>query len=207
MLPPGGRVRQKTYLAAAPVLDGVGLARLTPYQEQVLEYVRGRERVEEGRLVEALGQRARAAALRLSEAGLVVRSQRWAGRAVGRKTTDYVRLVPRAGDGLAEEVDRLAGRWPRRAALLSRLAENGGAMVISAARKEYGGSAVQTLLRQGRILKETVAQDRGPARRIRRVAGATRGAHARPKGRRLGHRRSAGRAVPRRRFPGGGRDG
>ena len=162
MLPPGGRVRQKTYLAAAPVVDGVGLARLTPYQEQVLEYVRGRERVEENRLVGALGQRARAAALRLSEAGLIVRSQRWAGKTVGRKTTEYVRLVPPASDGLAGEVDRLAERWPRRAALLSRLAENGGSMVISAARKEYGGSAVQTLLRQGRLLKETVAQDRDP---------------------------------------------
>ena len=162
MLPPGGRLRQKTYLTLAPGYTDGQTPGLTPYQGRVLEYIRTRNSVEEGRLLDALGQRAKSAVSRLSDAGLVVRTHRWAGQSAARKTREYVRLAPLADQVSPDESKEVARRWPRRAALLSRLAENGAAVVIGEARREYGDSAVKTLLRDGWIVKETVAEDRDP---------------------------------------------
>ena len=162
MLPPGGRVRHKTYVTLATGAANSQPVRMTPHQERVLEYIRGHSGVEEGRLLEALGRGTRAAVRRLSEVGLVIRSHRWAGQAVGRKTREYVQLAPLADQKETDGNTELVRRWPRRAALLSHLEEAGVPIAISEARKEHGASAVNTLLKQGLIVVDTVAEDRDP---------------------------------------------
>ena len=172
MLPPGARVRSKTYLSLSPDVGspdvgspGVGDVEelpLTPAQRRVLEYVRNKGKVEQERLIEALGQGARVALGRLVEQDIVVRSTAGRRTGVGRKYRDYVTLASDARQTLAEWLPNAVRRAPRQAAFLSRLLENGEPISLTDARKEYGASAVNSLLAKGWIEKERVAVDRDP---------------------------------------------
>ena len=157
MLPPGGRVRQKSYFSLRPGAVGER-PELTQYQERVLAYIGRRKRVEEGRLVKALGQGARAAAGRLVASGVVLRSQGWAGASVGRKYVERARLAPIA----TRDLDNLSPRATRQRALVERLLGSGADVSLSSARREYGASAVRSLLERGWLVKERVAVDRDP---------------------------------------------
>ena len=106
------------------------------------------------------GRPGRPALARLADRGLVVRSHRWAGAKVSRKTVTFVRLA----DAAVSSPDRLppvSERAHRQTALLELLRTRGTPMLLSEARKEYG-YAVNALLEKGWIERETVAVDRDP---------------------------------------------
>jgi primosomal protein N' (replication factor Y) len=161
MLPPGGRFRIKTYLAPGPRSSGDHEAALTPYQEEVLDYILSKGRMEEGRLVDALGERARAAARRLAEAGLVERTQARAGALVKPQYRDYVQLPANASRSLEQRLAELDNA-PRQQAALSRLLETRAPLMQSPANKEFGRSAIMALLSKGMIERVSIATERDP---------------------------------------------
>ena len=157
MLPPGGRVRQRTYVTAAPGDGARNGTSLTPYQGKVMEYVRQRKRVAEDRVVAALGQGATRALRRLEDAGLVSRAYGRTGHSARATFQEMVKLSDAAPDALDD-----LKRAPRQAALLDRLSLDGGRLVASDARKEYGASAVRALLAKGWLDVEVVPVNRDP---------------------------------------------
>ena len=163
MLPPGGRLRLKSYLTLGPRSAGTPeQAPLTPNEERVLDYIRGKRRVEEERLLEVVGREARGALSRLVKDGVVERAQTSAGPVVRSKVQQYVRLAAQASELPSDRLSALARRAPRQSALLARLLEDGGPIVLAEARKEYGTSAVTRLLERGWLEKDAVAVDRDP---------------------------------------------
>ena len=159
MLPPGGRLRRRTYYSAADVTDDQ-LGDLTPFQRRVFEFVNGRDVASEEQVARAMGDRAGAALARLADRGMVVRSHRWAGARVSRRTQTFVRLA----DAAVSDPGRLPevpDRAHRQTALLERLRELGTPMALKEANEEYG-SAVRTLLQKGWLGRVAVAVDRDP---------------------------------------------
>ena len=162
MLPPGGRVRLRSYLMLAPAKDGAGQPSLTEYREKVLAFVRRHKRVAEDRVVEAMGRRAGTAITRLVDGGILVRTQARAGASIGRRIRRYVRLASSADGVPPGRADDLARRAPRQAALLGRLQMDGTPMLVSEARRDYGDSAVRGLRDKGWLEVEAIAEDRDP---------------------------------------------
>ncbi len=162
MLPPGGRVRLKSYLTLSAAGGAAEGPPPTEYQEKVLAFIRRHKRVAEDRLLETLGRGAGTAVRRLVERGLVTRTQGRAGASVGRRYRAYARLPFPAPEGLAGRLSDMARRAPRQAALLSRLLKERTPIVLAQARREYGAGAVRALLDRGWIEVESVAVDRDP---------------------------------------------
>ena len=162
MLPPGGRVRTKTYLSVSLSVADDEESQLTATQQKVLEYVRRSATVDQDRLIGALGQGAKSALYRLVDRGIISRSTRRARPAVGPMYRHYVRLTAKARvvppGALAETVRRA----PRQATLLRRLLEGQAPPTLTEARKEYGSSAVNGLVAKGWIDKHTITAERDP---------------------------------------------
>ena len=163
MLPPGGRVRHRNYLTLVSNAVDVEEKPLTPAQTRILAYIRERKVVEEDRLFVALGSRVKTALDRLVERGLVLRSHRRVGPAVGRKYREYVRLAPTTGHQETRELlPKIARRAPRQAALLAHLLDDAEPLVLAEARNQYGAGAVNALLARGWIEKQVILVDRDP---------------------------------------------
>ncbi len=159
MLPPGGRLRRRTYYSAADAAES-RLDELTPFQRRVYELVSARGLTSEEQAARAMGDRTGAALARLADQGLVVRSHRWAGARVSPKTRTFVRLTDAAvssPDSLAPVSERAA----RQTAFLERLRARGTPMPASDARREYG-YAVKALVEKGWIELVAVPVDRDP---------------------------------------------
>ena len=159
MLPPGGRLRRRTYYSAGETVCAK-IDDLTSFQQRVLEYLKGRDIVSEEQASRALGDRAGQTLSRLADRGLVVRTHRWAGAKVSRKTVAFVRLAD-AAVSTPDRLPPLSDRAPRQTALFEHLRARGMPMPLSEARKEYG-YAVNALLEKGWLERETVPVDRDP---------------------------------------------
>ena len=161
MLPPGSRVRPKTYITLGSGDAGASADSLSAVQLRLLEYVRRRARVEESRLIDAMGRGARWALTRLVDRGLLARSAAAERRPTSPKLGEYVTPAARArGDsdaGLAE-----LGRAPRQAAFLSSLLKADRPMLLAEARKHFGAGPVNAVLHKGLAEKRAVREDRDP---------------------------------------------
>ena len=161
MLPPGGRLRQRTYLSLNTDSETSDSSVATDVQLKVLDYLKGRDRAEEDRVLAAVGRGARAAISGLVKDGLVTRFQGRGTPAVGPKYADYVRLGPLAAELPPGRVPALGRRAPRQEALVERLLRDDAPMAVAEARREYGRGAVDGLLTKGWIELRTDSDDRG----------------------------------------------
>ena len=161
MLPPGGRVRPRTYYEPDPDLPDADTLRLTPLQARVLKYLADRGRVAEGRILRALGEATRASLHSLVNRGLLLRSYGSATPTVRPIVVSYVRLAPGRGAGVTEEMPSFS-KAPRQAALLEHMVHEDAPLTLAAASKQYGASAVNALVSKGWLVKESVAVDRDP---------------------------------------------
>lgn len=161
MLPPGGRFRIRTYLVVTE--DPVPLAAdaLTPYQEQVLDYVRSRDRVDEGRLAGALGQPARATAGRLVDLGLLRKVHGRSTAAVKPRRREYVRLSGASQADTPSWLSALAAA-PRQAEAMQGLLAHGGPMILAEVAKRFGRGALAGLVKKGLMERFTVEESREP---------------------------------------------
>ena len=161
MLPPGGRLRWKTYVE--PAQDGVGGTQdLSPFQERLLAYVRRNRKVAEQRATDSFGPSAAAGLRALAARGLVVCTPSLTGKPAKPKTQEIVAVSPAARSSVSEQIEGLEQRAPKQAEALRHLANGAGPVVISQARKDYGTSAVNGLIAKGMLEKRTVSLDRDP---------------------------------------------
>ena len=162
MLPPGGRTRTRIFVSPGSGLDEAQMQRLTPVERRVLEYVERKGAVDVERLGRALGDGSRSAAGRLADRGFLVRSAGPVRRVVGPRYRRYLALTD---DGRGAHADWLASasrRAPRQAAFIRRLLWDNTPVLLSDARKEFGGGAVKALLDRGWVEEQSVIFERNP---------------------------------------------
>ena len=164
MLPPGGRVRPKTSLALVNADTDVDA--LTPLQQRVVEYIAKRESAgrvaAQERLVKALGDSAAASVASLVSKGIVRRDYSLSKPSVRPKRSTSVSLCADKAADIEEWLSNAKRFAPKQRGLLERLRQDGGAMDAAAARKEYGASAVRTLLNKGWLATHKATVDRDP---------------------------------------------
>ena len=160
MLPPGGRIRAKTYLSLSDT-DPVDQSSLTPSQRRVLESLGRRGAAEQERLIQALGQGARSSISVLVNRGIIVRVTGRTRPAVGPKLRHEAMLSPEARSAIEEWLPNAQRRAPRQAALVIRLRDN-ATIALAEARREYGASATNALIAKGWIQTESVPIQRDP---------------------------------------------
>lgn len=161
MLPPGGRFRIRTYLVAIEDPATGAADNITPYQEQILDYVRSRERVDETRLSNALGPPARAAAGRLVNSGLLRKVQGRSTAAVGHRRREYVRLSKTSQADPASWQSVLAAAH-RQFEAMRGLLDHGGPMTLAEAAKRFGRAAVASLVEKELVERISVEESRDP---------------------------------------------
>ena len=159
MLPPGGRLRSRTHVAPGPASDEQSL---TPFQQKVLEYVRGKGKVDQERVVRALGERAATSLAIMDRKGTVTRTTSWGPPPVAAKYANYAKLTPAGHLAPQDRSPSNGHRAPRQEALLTRLRESAAVLPLAHARKEFGASAVRALLAKGLIVEERTPVERDP---------------------------------------------
>ncbi len=160
MLPPGGRFRIKSYFEAVP--EPSSPAELPPYRQRVLDLVREEGPVEEGRLKRVLGEPATVAARRLEDAGLVTRTFARTRPAQQVKMRDYVQLPAGAASRLRRELAEITKRAPRQRAALELMLERVSPMLLADANREFGASAIGSLVKKGALERARRPEDRDP---------------------------------------------
>ncbi len=160
MLPPGGRFRIKSYFEAVPELHTP--AELPPYRQRVLDLIRSEGPVEEGRLRRVLGDPATVAARRLEDAGLVTHTFARTRPAQQVKLRDYVQLPAGAAPRLRRDLEEITKRAPRQKAALETMLERGSPMLLADANREFGSSAIGSLVRKGVLERARRPEDRDP---------------------------------------------
>ena len=161
MLPPGGRFRIRTYLVETDQAATGAAHSITPYQEQVLDYISSRERVDETRLANALGQHARAAAGKLVALGLLRKVQGRSTAAIGHRRREYVRLSKTSQSDPAFRLPGLSVA-PRQAEAMRGLLDHGAPMTLAEAAKRFGRTAVASLVQKGLVERISVEESRDP---------------------------------------------
>jgi primosomal protein N' (replication factor Y) len=164
MLPPGERVRARSYISVGPGADAAEELSLTPFQRRALDYIRRRGSVEQGRLIRAFGEAARGVLGRLAERGIIVRSEGRGRPALGPKYVAYAGVTPEGREALNRGLQEGRRRAPRQAALLGRLSTDASPLTLADARREYGSSAVAALLAKAWIEQTEVVVERDPLR-------------------------------------------
>ena len=160
MLPPGERVRVRTYVSLDAEAAVEGDPRLTPHQRRILSYVGRRGTVEQGRVVRAFGESSRAVLARLEERGIVARTEGASQPPAGPKYVGHARLTPEGMGVGTRDLD--AKRAPRQAALLARLLDEEGPLPLADLRREFGHSAVAALQSKSWIERTDVIVYRDP---------------------------------------------
>ena len=161
MLPPGGRIRARTFLSVADNTPGDCEVALTPFQSGILDHIRSRGTVEQQRLIRRFGDRANGAIASLVRRGIVSQTVARRRPVAGPKRVQTGVLTDL---GRSEGSAWLAGngrRAPRQAALLQALIDDGRAAPLSELRREHGASAVKGLIDRGYVETrwETVLRD------------------------------------------------
>ena len=160
MLPPGGRFRIKGYFEAVP--EPTTSPELTPYRHRVLDLIRQKGPVEEGRLRRTLGEPATAAARRLEDAGLVTRTFARTRPSQQARMRDYVQLPAGAAPRLRRELEDITARAPRQKAALELMLERGSPMLLTDANREFGASAIAALVKKGALERAVRPEERDP---------------------------------------------
>ena len=160
MLPPGGRIRHRTFLEAPAGNQDSGVT-LSRQQRRIVDYLGARGKTEHDRLVEALGPGVRNSIGPLVARGVLTRTVVQAGPAVGPKIRPHLFLAEATRGEALEWLDG-ERRAPRQAALVTRLIQLEGIVPSAEARKEFGAGAVKALMDKGWLGRKDVAVDRDP---------------------------------------------
>ena len=161
MLPSGSRVRARTHLTLADA--DTSIKRLTPLQQQVVDYITKRGSVNQDALVRTLGDNATTSVASLVRRNILNRDYSLPDPMVKHRYRTLVTIAPDSrsdiDDWLASDI---SSRAPRQTSLIEHLREIDGPINITDTRREFGSSAVKTLLDKGWLTSKTVAIDRDP---------------------------------------------
>lgn len=157
MLPPGGRARARIHLTLKEA--EYEQQRLTPLQQRIVDYIAKRGSATQDALVKAIGDSA-ASVASLVRRGILNRDYSLPDPAVKHRYRTVVSLDLNT----ASEIDEWlkTARAPKQSALIEYLREVSEAIDATDARKEFGSSAVKSMLDKGWLTTRTVAIDRDP---------------------------------------------
>jgi primosomal protein N' (replication factor Y) len=158
MLPPGGRIRQRTYYLTTAATDGADLTQLTDFQRRILTYVGNHVRVAENRIMDVLGRGAQASLVRLADKGLVERTVGWAGSPLEHKKITYLKL---ASDYETKLTD-VSGKAIRQIEAIEDFRSLTQLIAQAEVNKLYGAGAISALVKKGILERELVTVDRDP---------------------------------------------
>ncbi len=171
--------------------DETGAGTLNELQSQVIEVVRGQEPVDIERLVSRLGERARSTVSGLVRRKVLIRRSQTSRAAVGPRYVEHLRVNEEALEEIIDWLPRAEKRARQQYSLMSRLMDsrlrgndsgvcgndsgvrgNDGSQTVPnsvvstmpaiEARKEFGSSAVRTLLNRGWLEIEKTQVFRDP---------------------------------------------
>ena len=163
MLPPGGRIRPRTYYASK---EGqvVKVEEMNGLQTRIADYINKHGRISEDRLVRLLGEAARTSVKTLVRRGLVDRTYGSLEPTVRTKLRKFVTLSPESASHGHDMVSFLESRSLKQASLLRRLLNERAPILLATVNKEFGSSAVNKLVERGLIHKTEKSVDRDPLR-------------------------------------------
>ena len=158
MLPPGGRARARILLTLKEA--EYELQRLTPLQQRIADYIAKRGSTTQDALVKAIGESAVASVASLVQRDIINRDYSLPDPAVKHR---YRTLVSLDLD-TASEIDEWlkTARAPKQSALIEYLREVHEHIDATEARKEFGSSAVKSMLDKGWLTTSIVPIDRDP---------------------------------------------
>ena len=161
MLPPGGRLKYKTYYLHTEQIPASDTP-LTEYRSRVLNYTIRNKVAEESALVNAFGPRARHAAQWLVTQGVLKLRYRWAGTRVQQKTVSYGKLPDFVRETNQDAARRLSQNAHQQRDLLQYLFSVTEPIRLTHLRRRFGTSAVNGLFAKGLLEKEMRVVDRDP---------------------------------------------
>ena len=161
-LPPGFRTRVITHIQAVAGLEQNGTENLNDAEKRVISYIHRHSPVDETRLKKVLGRRGERAVTGLLRKGLVVR-RRFLPAARTSPTYDSFVHLAMQGWHLSESIERLERSAPRQVALLRSLASADQQLSATLARKEFGSSALNALMKKGLVALEWRRPESDPA--------------------------------------------
>ena len=172
MLPPGGRLKYKTYyLHTGQVLPSD--IPLTEYRSRVLNYIIQNKVVDESTLVAALGPSARSSVQWLLSQNLLKLRYRWAGTRIRQKTVAYSKLPDFVLNSQLDALHSLPLHAHRQRSLLQHLLSLAEPIVLTHLRRQFGSSAVNGLLTKGLLGKEIRVVNRDPLGSMKTIESST----------------------------------
>ena len=160
MLPPGSRRRARIYLTLSENSDDTG--RLTPFQQRIVKYISTRGSVTQETLIKGLGEGASSSVAILVRRNIVSRHYSLPDPSVRHRYRTLVSLASEMQNDIEEWLGDDKRRPSKRADLLEYLHESDEPIDASEARRQFGNSAVKTMLDRGWLTAKTVAADRDP---------------------------------------------
>ncbi len=160
MLPPGGRVRARTYLTLAEA--DTDHERLTTLQQRIVQYISKRGAVSQDALVNALGDGANSSVAGLIRRHIVNRDYSLPDPSIKRKYRTMAALEPNSLPEIQEWLSIPRMQATKQSALIERLRQDDKLADITQLRREFGASAVRTLTSKGWLTTKTLPIDRDP---------------------------------------------
>ena len=161
MAPPGISLRAGSYLS---LNHSVAEAGLTPSQRRVVSYLKGRERVRREVLLKALGPDMETALGQLARRGVVNVWSEWRKPTARPRHAAHLELASSSIDVEEAAADLEGRRAYRQADLLRYIGEQGAPILLAAAGREFGASAVKGLQAKGLVSRLKLRQERDPLR-------------------------------------------
>ena len=161
MAPPGISLRAGSYLSLNhPVAE----AGFTPSQRRVVSYLKGREKVRREVLLKALGPDMEAALGQLARRGVVNVWSEWRKPTARPRHAAHLELTSSSIDVDEAAADLEGRRAYRQADLLRYIGEQDAPILLAAAGREFGASAVKGLQAKGLVSRLELRQERDPLR-------------------------------------------
>ena len=160
MLPAGSRARARTILTLA--FGANNAEALTPLQRRTIDYIGKKGSTGLDALLRAVGADASESIPGLMRRGLLHRHYTLPGPSVRHRYRTLANLAPGFSADMDEWLSGRGQRAPKQAAIIEHLRDESSPINITSARREFGASAVKSLIERGWLTTWTVPVDRDP---------------------------------------------
>ena len=160
MIPPGSRTREITWITVSELnISSVEKFRISRFQEEILDYLATNGRSRLNKITSRFGQNARSAISSLEEYGMIIKDVERTKNAVSAR----FKLVPRLTKVGIEALNKQElGRAYRQKEFMQSLYNEETLLTMPEARKSFGASAVNAVLKKGFINQERIQIFRDP---------------------------------------------
>ena len=161
MIPPGSRTREITWITASEIVftSEAVIQVISRFQKEILDYLATNGRARLDKITSRFGQNARSAISSLEEYGMIIKDVKRSKNSVSAR----FKLVPRLTKVGIEALNRQElGRAYRQKEFMQSLYSEETPLTMPEARKSFGTSAVNAVLKKGFINQERIQTFRDP---------------------------------------------